>query len=43
LNSLPTPDTERLSPHRPFLYFWSTRVTTIIGYQMLTVAVGWQM
>jgi len=41
LNSLPTPDTDRLSQHRPFIYFWFTRVTTIIGYQMLTVAVGW--
>jgi hypothetical protein len=31
------PDTERLSQHRPFIHFWFTRVTTIIGYQMLTV------
>ena len=29
--------------HRPFVYFWFTRVATIIGYQMLTVAVGWQV
>ena len=43
MNSLPTPDSDRLSQHRPFIYFWFTRVTTIIGYQMLTVAVGWQV
>ena len=29
--------------HRAFVYFWFTRVATIIGYQMLTVAVGWQV
>ena len=34
---------ENLSEHRPFVYFWFTRVATIIGYQMLTVAVGWQV
>jgi MFS family permease len=34
---------ERLWGHRPFVLFWFTRVATIIGYQMLTVAVGWQV
>jgi hypothetical protein len=29
--------------HRAFVFFWFTRVATIIGYQMLTVAVGWQV
>ena len=43
MNSLATPPSEKLSGHRPFVYFWFARVATIIGYQMLTVAVGWQV
>jgi MFS family permease len=43
LNPLATADPEKLSGHRPFVLFWFTRVATIIGYQMLTVAVGWQV
>ena len=43
MNPLAIPAPEKLSGHRPFVYFWFTRVATIIGYQMLTVAVGWQV
>ncbi|MEO8344518.1 MAG: MFS transporter [Betaproteobacteria bacterium] len=37
------PASESLLDHRPFVLFWFTRVATILGYQMLTVAVGWQV
>jgi MFS family permease len=43
LNPLAAPAPEKLSGHRPFVYFWFTRVATIVGYQMFTVAVGWQV
>jgi len=43
LNPFAAPAPEKLSGHRPFVHFWFTRVATIIGYQMLTVAVGWQV
>ncbi len=29
--------------HRPFLIYWFSRVSTTIAFQMLGVAVGWQM
>src|SRR2546423_380281 len=29
--------------HRPFVLFWFARVAATIGYQMLIVAVGWQL
>src|SRR5215212_2608615 len=29
--------------HRPFVLFWFARVAATIGYQMLVVAVGWQL
>ncbi|CAD5106946.1 MFS transporter [Zestomonas carbonaria] len=32
-----------LRHHRPFLAFWFARVFTASGFQMLTVAIGWQM
>jgi MFS family permease len=43
LDPLAIAASERLLDHRPFVCFWFTRVATIIGYQMLTVAVGWQV
>jgi MFS family permease len=43
LNLPATPASDSLLGHRPFVHFWFARVTTIIGYQMLTVAVGWQI
>jgi len=32
-----------LRHHRPFLAFWFARVFTASGFQMITVAIGWQM
>ncbi|WXL25140.1 MFS transporter [Ectopseudomonas mendocina] len=32
-----------LRQHRPFIAFWFARVFTASGFQMLTVAIGWQM
>ena len=29
--------------HRPFVLFWFARVAVTVGYQMLVVAVGWQL
>ena len=29
--------------HRQYLYDWGTRVSTALAYQMLFVAVGWQV
>jgi MFS family permease len=43
LNPLAAHDAGDLLGHRAFVLFWFTRVSTIIGYQMLTVAVGWQV
>jgi MFS family permease len=43
LNSSAAPAAETLTGHRPFVFFWFTRVASIVAYQMLTVAVGWQV
>jgi len=43
LNSSATSTLDSPWGHRAFVFFWFTRVATIIGYQMLTVAVGWQV
>ena len=32
---------ERLSRHRPFLFFWFARVFSALGYQMTAVVIGW--
>ena len=32
-----------LRNHAPFIRFWLARVFTASGFQMLTVAIGWQM
>ncbi|MDH1262398.1 MFS transporter [Pseudomonas sp. GD03944] len=32
-----------LRHHRPFIFFWLARVFTASGFQMITVAIGWQM
>src|SRR5215213_4997590 len=34
---------ESILRHRPFLLFWFARVAATVGYQMLIVAVGWQL
>jgi len=38
---MPTP--LLLRHQRPFLAFWLARVSTVSGFQMLAVAIGWQM
>ena len=32
-----------LRHHRPFLAFWFARIFTASGFQMLTVAIGWNL
>src|SRR3954462_7389021 len=34
---------ESILRHRPFVLFWFARVAATIGYQMLIVAIGWQL
>jgi len=34
---------ESLLRHRPFVLFWFARVATTMAYQMLVVAIGWQL
>ena len=34
---------DSLLRHRPFVLFWFARVALTVGYQMLIVAVGWQL
>jgi MFS family permease len=43
LNPSAAHDPISLRGHRPFVFFWFTRVASIVAYQMLTVAVGWQV
>jgi MFS family permease len=38
-----TAHSESILRHRPFVLFWFARVAATIGYQMLIVAVGWQL
>ncbi|MET1078623.1 MAG: MFS transporter [Pseudomonas sp.] len=37
------PSAQLLRHQRPFMAFWLARVCTASGFQMLTVAIGWQM
>src|ERR1043166_6387990 len=37
----PLPDS--VLRHRPFVLFWFARVAATVGYQMVIVAVGWQL
>ncbi len=32
-----------LRHHRPFIAFWLARIFTASGFQMLTVAIGWNL
>src|SRR5262245_18632174 len=34
---------DSLRQHRPFVLFWFARVATTTAYQMLVVAIGWQL
>ncbi|MEX0840809.1 MAG: MFS transporter [Xanthobacteraceae bacterium] len=40
--SLPA-DQVSLLRHRPFMLYWLTRISTTLAYQMMFVAVGWQV
>jgi MFS family permease len=41
--NLPAADPESILRHRPFVLYWSARTCASMGYQMLGVAVAWQM
>jgi MFS family permease len=41
--NLPTPAPESILRHRPFVLYWSARTCAAMGYQVLGVAVAWQM
>jgi MFS family permease len=38
-----TPEPDSVLRHRPFVLFWFARLSVTVGYQMLVVAVGWQL
>ncbi len=40
---MPTQTPALLRHHRPFVAFWLARVFTASGFQMLTVAIGWNL
>jgi hypothetical protein len=37
------PAAPSLARHRPFVLLWLARLCSTIGYQMLAVAIGWQV
>jgi MFS family permease len=39
----PAPRPDTLRGHRAFVQFWGARITSGFGFQMLSVAVGWQI
>src|SRR5712691_4889522 len=39
----PDPVPESILRHRPFVLYWLARVFSAISFQMVGVAVGWQM
>ncbi len=41
--SLNDPVPASILRHRPFVLYWNARVSSAIGFQMVGVAVGWQM
>ncbi len=40
---MPTPEPDSILRHRPFVLFWCARLAVTASYQMLIVAVGWQL
>ncbi|SDI50623.1 hypothetical protein SAMN05216605_11435 [Pseudomonas abietaniphila] len=40
---MPTQPPALLRHHRPFVAFWLARIFTASGFQMLTVAIGWNL
>jgi len=43
MSSNTTPPAESLLQHRAFVAFWFARIASSFGFQMLSVAVGWQI
>jgi MFS family permease len=43
MSALRTPATDSLLQHRAFVAFWFARIASGFGFQMLSVAVGWQI
>jgi MFS family permease len=43
MSSPTTPAADSLLQHRAFVAFWFARITSSFGFQMLSVAVGWQI
>ena len=41
--STPASGSPSLARHRPFVLFWMARLASTMGYQMLAVAIGWQV
>src|SRR5487761_43565 len=41
--SVTTPSADSLLQHRAFVAFWFARIASGFGFQMLSVAVGWQI
>src|SRR5436309_11062737 len=41
--NLPAAEPESILRHRPFVLYWSARTCASMGFQMLGVAVAWQM
>ncbi len=41
--SAPAPPSPSLLHYRPFVMFWLARLAATMGYQMLTVVIGWQI
>jgi hypothetical protein len=41
--SLTDPAPDSLLGHRAFVLFWSARVSSAFAFQMVGVAMGWQM
>jgi hypothetical protein len=40
---MPSQEPLLLRHHRPFIAFWLARIFTASGFQMLTVAIGWNL
>lgn len=43
MSASPSPHTDALFRHRAFAAFWFARIASGFGFQMLSVAVGWQI
>ncbi|MEA2994393.1 MAG: hypothetical protein QOD40_3313, partial [Alphaproteobacteria bacterium] len=39
----PAADQDSLLNHRQFIFYWLARVSSTMAYQMMAVAIGWQV